>query len=154
MAGRLAAIVSPLPRHDRTPPMRRTLIAAAIAALPTSLAAQGQDVTGIWRCVMNSYPATIEMVVQVNLDQTLWGEGTIILNGTSAMHQVRAPGRWGIFPNEYRAGEYVVGMQFLPQNVATFSIYPGLIGDHNALYNLVPGSQPGTQVETACQRMR
>ncbi|PTX04252.1 hypothetical protein [Pararhodobacter aggregans] len=133
--------------------VRFLLSAAVLASVPLSASAQGLPIVGVWRCVMNSQPASIDMTVQLAPDQSLYAEGTYILNGTSAFYQIRGPGRWAVGPDNSMPGQTFVHMQVIPGNVATFSIHPAWIGDPNNMYALFQPPGGGGPVETACQRI-
>lgn len=131
--------------------IRRLLVLFALAC-PTPGAAQ-VDPTGVWRCVMNSVAVSIDVQYQIAPDGSLFGQGGIIYNGTSASYQVQGNGRWsaGVSPE---TGQFTYQFQLLPPNHAAFSIFAEWTGDPNALYQLRPNVVQGGQTETACQRLR
>jgi len=130
--------------------MKRLLVAAATLLTPNI--AHAQDLSGIWHCVLNSAPANIDLMVQIQPDFSLYGEGSYILNGTSGFYEIRAYGRWAIGTDAALPGQKVVQLQFIPGNVAAFSLFPAWIGDPKALYSRVPDPIYGVPIETACQR--
>lgn len=140
--------------------MHRYLAMAAMAVLPGLAQAQAQYIPGTWHCVMNSVPATVDMVVQLGADFTAYAEGTWILNQGPGMNgprvePIRAPGRWNLGADPSMPGQIVLALQLVPGNVPSFSIFPSWIGDPNALRSVVPSPvYPGTSVEYACQRLR
>jgi len=137
--------------------MRRVLLTALFATLFASSAAAQQlpAPVGLWRCVMNSAPASIDLQVQIAPDGSLFGQGSYILNQTSFFQQIQAPGRWLTIPAgepEFPNGGYQ--LSFVPPNVASFSLFLQPTTTPGNLYNLWQNPQTGDRVETACQKLR
>ncbi|MEM1389351.1 MAG: hypothetical protein AAF748_07805 [Pseudomonadota bacterium] len=130
-------------------------LAAWLLASTVSATAQNQppDPVGQWRCVMNSVTVSIDVAYQINPDGSLFGQGSIVYNQTSAIYQVQGGGRWlaGVDPSTGRF-TYQFGLQ--PPNHASFSIFTEPTGDPNALYQLRPNMSAGGSTETACSRLR
>ncbi|WP_187972670.1 hypothetical protein [Aquibium microcysteis] len=130
----------------------RILATAALLALcPTPLLAQNAAaLSGTWRCVMNSVPATVETTVYLAPDFSAVADGIVILNGTSGYFPyTRASGRWSIGPGDN--GQAMVRIQIAPPNQAMFSLFV-IPRDMNNMYNYF--AHQDARVETACQRIR
>lgn len=125
-------------------------VGALVALTPTQMQAQSAAaLSGTWRCVMNSAPATVETTVYLAPDTSVVADGLIILNGTSGYFPyTRAPGRWSIGPGDN--GATMVRIQIFPPNRPVFSLFL-IPQDMNNMYNYF--AQQGAQVETACQRI-
>ncbi|MCB1387986.1 MAG: hypothetical protein KDK12_02350 [Rhodobacteraceae bacterium] len=140
--------------------MFRFLVAAAFIGSPSLALAQAQYIPGVWRCILNSVPANVDVVVQMAPDFTAYAEGTWILNPTPFMNgprieQIRAAGRWGMGPDQGQPGATVLSLQLIPGNVPSFTLAPAWLGDPNALRSVLPDPErPGAYIETACQRLR
>ncbi len=125
-------------------------MAAFVALTPIRVHAENAAaLSGTWRCVMNSAPATVETTVYLAPDTSLVANGLIILNGTSGYFPyTQAPGRWSIGPAGN--GQTMVRIQIFPPNRPVFSLFV-IPQDMNNMYNYF--AQQGAQVETACQRI-
>lgn len=140
--------------------MLRFLLPALLATLPGFAQAQAQYMPGTWRCVQNSVPGTVDIVVQLGADYTAYAEGTWILNQGPGMNgpqirEIRAPGRWAFGPLPGLPSQQGLHLQIVPNNVPSFTLYPAWNGDPAALRTYVPdGAYPGAMLEYACQRLR
>lgn len=140
--------------------MTRFFAAALLAAFPALAQAQAQYRPGIWRCILNSAPATVDVTVQFGADFTAYAEGTWILNPTPMMNgprveAIRAPGRWTFGADPSQPGQTILQLQLIPGNVPSFSLFPAWIGDPNALHTrMLDPTYPGAMLEYACQRLR
>ncbi|MEM6488336.1 MAG: hypothetical protein AAF677_08720 [Pseudomonadota bacterium] len=128
----------------------------ALSALATAASAQIQPINpmGIWRCVVNGPAVSIDVQMQVNPDQTLFAQGTYILNGTSAFYTIQGGGQWLLAPPDASSPEYMYRFQIVPQQqVAAFPIFVRPTGDPSSLYNVFQNPQTGGVIESACQRI-
>ena len=125
-------------------------VATLLALVPTPILAQNAAaLSGTWRCVMNSAPATVETTVFLAPDASVVANGIIILNGTSGYFPYTgARGVWSIGPGDN--GQAMVRIQIFPPNRPVFSLFV-IPRDINNMYNYF--AQQGARVETACQRI-
>jgi hypothetical protein len=125
-------------------------MAALLAISPTQILAQNAAaLSGTWRCVMNSMPATVETTVFLAPDSSVVANGLIILNGTSGYFPYNnARGNWSVGPGD--RGQTMVRIQIFPPNRPVFSLFV-IPRDINNMYNYF--AQQGARVETACQRI-
>lgn len=133
------------------------LFCLLMTLLPASLAAQYQPTNpaGYWRCVVNSPVVSIDLQLQINSDQSLFHQGTIVYAQTSRIYNVRGGGRWLLSPPDAGSSEYLFHFQMLPQdgNHATFSIFARPTGDPQYLGNRFQNPQNGAITDTRCQRL-
>jgi len=135
---------------------RIVMLAMATFVLGTAAAAaQGMPSppVGVWGCVVNSAPVTIELQMEVAPNQSLFGRGTIVYNGTSAIYQVQGQGDWSALPPDQFVPHWNFKFRMFPSNHAIFSWFAGPTDSPNHLYNFFTNPQTGDQVETACQRI-
>jgi hypothetical protein len=132
--------------------MRKTFTTILAIILPTGAFAD-HELSGMWRCVLNSAPVSIDLQVQFQPDGSAFAQGTYILNGTSGFYQIQGPGRYIYGPADEPPPGMIYRIQFAPGNVATFSMFVRPTQTPGMLYNTYapPG---GGIVETACQRLR
>lgn len=125
------------------------LLTALLVLSPVPSQAQNAGaLSGVWRCVMNSVPATVETTVYLAPDLSVVADGVVILNGTSGYYPYsRAPGRWSVGPAGN--GQVLVRIQIFPPNRPVFSLFV-IPRDINNMYNYF--AQQDARVETACQR--
>ncbi|MEP5729675.1 MAG: hypothetical protein ABJL67_09885 [Sulfitobacter sp.] len=116
---------------------------------------QPTNIVGYWRCVSNSDIVSIDLQLQINPDNSLYGEGSIVYVQTSRIFNVRGPGRWLLGPPDASSPEYLYSFQLHPMdgNHAIFSIYARPTGAPNGLYNYWYNPQTGGATETSCQRL-
>lgn len=133
-----------------------SLLLALFVGLAGTATAQFQPTNpaGYWRCVSNSSYVSIDLQMQINPDQSLYAEGSIVYVQTSRIYNVRGPGRWLLSPPDASSPEYLFSFQVQPMdgNHAIFSIYARPTGTPNNLYNQFRNPQTGGVTETSCQR--
>lgn len=134
--------------------MRRLALAFLTLLAAPALAQQPPAPVGQWRCVVNAPAQSIDLQMQVNPDRTLFGRGTIIYNGTSAIYQVQGPGDWTALPPDQYVPHWNFKFRMAPQNHAIFSWFAGPRGGGDGmLYNVFQNPQTGGVTETACERI-
>ena len=132
--------------------MRLIGISLMALVLPTAAVAD-HELFGLWRCVLNSAPVSIDVQVQFQPDGSAYAQGTYIINGTSAFHQIEGPARYTYGPADEAPPGPIYRIQIVPGNVATFSMFVRPTGQPGMLYNTYYPPSGGV-METSCARLR
>lgn len=131
----------------------RLVHASLVALFLPSVALADHELSGMWRCVLNSAPVSIDVQVQFQPDGSAYAQGTYIINGTTAFYQIQGPGRYTYGPAESPPPGSIYRIQIAPGNVATFSMFVRPTGQPGMLYNTFRPPEGGV-VETSCGRLR
>jgi len=131
----------------------RNILASTLALFLPSMAIADHELSGTWRCVLNSSPVSIDVQVQFQPDGSAYAQGTYIINGTTAFYQIRGPGRYTYGPADSPPPGQIYRIQIAPGNVATFSMFVRPTGQPGMLYNTFRPPEGGI-VETSCQLVR
>lgn len=104
----------------------------------------------------NSNVVSIDLQMQINPDQPLFHQGSIVHVQTSRIFNVRGQGPWWLNLPGAGSNAYMFSFQMQPPdgNHAIFSIFARPMGDPNFMNNRFQDPQTGGVKETACQRQR
>lgn len=144
--------------------MKFTSLVSALVLLSSMAFAQQvpqpSNPQGKWRCINNATTPdnlglVTDMTMQVNPDQTLYAQGSIVYTATNQIYNIQGRGNWAFFPPDPSSPEWLLKFHIVPQNGnhASFPIMSRPTHDPNSLYYFFQHPHTGAVSETRCGRI-